>query len=231
MPIDVTCPGCHKRFKVSDKFAGQKGPCPQCKTVMEIPKLEDQVVIHAPEHSGPTDAKGRAVLKTFKKKDAKFNAVLAASVGGVLLLLILAALFLRTWDTVPWPPLAVGAVLIGPLVAWAGYPLLRDAELEPYQGAELWGRATAAGLAFAAGWGAYCYAGYYFGGGDWPIESLSMVSMLMASAIAIAIGTLGAFAGLDLDPLSAGLLCGGYFALTILLRLVMGLNAVPGLTG
>lgn len=49
MPIDVICPGCHKRFQVSEKFAGKKGPCPGCNTVIEIPKLEDVVVVHERE--------------------------------------------------------------------------------------------------------------------------------------------------------------------------------------
>ena len=49
MAIDVICPGCHKRFQVSDQYAGQKGPCPGCKTIIEIPKLEDVVVVHERE--------------------------------------------------------------------------------------------------------------------------------------------------------------------------------------
>ncbi|TWT36282.1 hypothetical protein KOR34_11860 [Posidoniimonas corsicana] len=230
MPIDVTCPGCHKRFKVSDKFAGQKGPCPQCKTVMEIPKLEDQVVIHAPdETSGPKDAKGRSVLKTAKKKDAKFNPIMAGAVGGVVLLMLLAAFLLRGQEEKSIVALAGGAVLLGPLIAWAGYPILRDNELEPYSGGEAWLRALGCGLAMAAGWGVYCYIGYYFGGGDWPIRQLEMVHMLFAVGFALAIGGLAAFVAFDLEPLNAALLAGFYFVVTVALRLVMDLPALPGL--
>ena len=49
MAIDVICTGCHKRFQVSDQYAGQKGPCPGCKTIIEIPRLEDVVVVHERE--------------------------------------------------------------------------------------------------------------------------------------------------------------------------------------
>ena len=49
MAIDVICAGCHKRFQVSEEFAGKKGPCPECQTVIEIPKLEDIVVVHERE--------------------------------------------------------------------------------------------------------------------------------------------------------------------------------------
>ena len=67
MPINVTCPGCLKRFSVADKFAGKQGPCPKCKKIITIPKKEDQVVIHAPDHSeaGAVGAGGRHVLKTY----------------------------------------------------------------------------------------------------------------------------------------------------------------------
>ena len=65
MPINVTCPGCLKRFSVADKFAGKKGPCPKCKKIITIPKKEDEVVIHAPEHSeaGAIGAGGRHVSR------------------------------------------------------------------------------------------------------------------------------------------------------------------------
>ncbi|TWT67695.1 hypothetical protein Pla123a_42510 [Posidoniimonas polymericola] len=229
MPIDVTCPGCHKRFKVSDKFSGQKGPCPQCKTVMEIPKLEDQVVIHAPdETSGPKDAKGRSVLKTAKYKDAKFNPIMASAVGGVVLLMLLGAFLLRGQSPDEWV-LAGGAVLLGPLLAWAGYPILRDSELQPYSGGEAWLRAAGCGLAFALGWGVYCYVGYYFGGGDWPIRDLDMVYTFFAAGFALGIGGLAAFVAFDLEPISATLLAAFYFVVTIVLRLVMDLPALPGL--
>ncbi len=230
MPIDVICPGCHKRFKVSEKFAGQKGPCPQCKTLMEIPKLEDQVVIHAPDDGGPKDAKGRSVLKTSKYKDARFNPVVAASVGGVVLLMLLVALLMRGQEEKSLLLLGAGALLLGPLLAWAGYPMLRDQELEPYLGSTLWLRAIICGVAFAAAWGVYCYVGYFLGGG-WPIPQLDMVRILVACGFALAVGTLASFVSLDLDPVIAGLHFGMYFAATILLRLAMGLDALPGMAG
>ena len=84
MPIQVTCPGCLKRFSVADKFAGQKGPCPKCKQIITIPKKEDEVVIHAPDHSeaGAVGASGRNVLKTFKRKDTKFQPLVFTAVIG-----------------------------------------------------------------------------------------------------------------------------------------------------
>jgi phage FluMu protein Com len=62
MAISIVCTGCKKRFSVSEKFAGLKGPCPNCKTVIQIPAKGDEVVIHAPEAAGPKDSKGAAVI-------------------------------------------------------------------------------------------------------------------------------------------------------------------------
>ena len=34
MPIAITCAGCGKNLKVKDEWAGKKGKCPTCGTVM-----------------------------------------------------------------------------------------------------------------------------------------------------------------------------------------------------
>ena len=98
MPIQVTCPGCLKRFSVADKFAGQKGPCPKCKQIITIPKKEDEVVIHAPVHSeaGAIGAGGQHVLKTSKRKDTKFQPLVFTSVIGSILVALLVALVIRS---------------------------------------------------------------------------------------------------------------------------------------
>lgn len=37
MPISLSCPGCGKKLKVSDRLAGKKGRCPECQGVLLIP--------------------------------------------------------------------------------------------------------------------------------------------------------------------------------------------------
>ena len=64
MAIDVLCPGCQKKFRVSDQFAGKKGPCPQCKTIITIPAKGPEVIIHAPETEGPKGSDGRPASST-----------------------------------------------------------------------------------------------------------------------------------------------------------------------
>src|SRR5690606_25259010 len=198
MPIQVTCPGCLKRFSVGDQFAGKQGPCPKCKALITIPKLEEQVVIHAPVE-GPKDAKGRPVLKTEKSKDAKFQPIIATTVATVVLAILLVAFVLKGSDlSNSFWVLGGGAVLLGPLVAWSGYAFLRDSELEPYRGGELWLRSTACGLAFALAWLAFWYITKTMEP-DYVKKGLEIFRMSVPTFFAVVIGCLAAFAALDLE--------------------------------
>jgi len=47
MSIHVICSGCLKRFQVSARFAGMQGPCPNCGTIIDIPK--ESVKFHGTE--------------------------------------------------------------------------------------------------------------------------------------------------------------------------------------
>jgi len=228
MPINVTCPGCMTRFTVGDKFAGQKGPCPKCKSVITIPEPSEEVIIHAPEHSeaGSVGIGGRHALKTYKRQDAKFKPLVFAAVIGCVLVALLVAVVLRTSGTKSemWL-LALAAAVLGPLSAWAGYTFLRDAELEGYRGTSLAIRAVICGLVYALLWGVYMFIGGYWGlpGG------LEIYKLVVLAAIPLTIGTLAAFVSFDLEPFSAFFHCAMYFTITVLLRIVADLPALPGL--
>lgn len=229
MPITVVCPGCLKRFTVADKHGGKQGPCPSCDTLIDIPKASDEVVIHAPDDGGPKDAKGRAVLKTQKAKDAKFSPVLAGAAGvGVLVAFGVAFAVKGTAAAAGLPLLGGAAVLLGPLLAWAGYGFLRDGELEPYSGSALAIRSLACGLGFAAGWGAYALLAYQLGG-EWPIPTLEMYQLALPLVAAVGIGALASHVSLDLDPAVGAFHFVLYFAVTVALRVTMALPALPGL--
>jgi hypothetical protein len=234
MAIEVICPGCLKRFSVSEKFAGKEGPCPQCKAKITIPMPDEQVVIHAPEHSegGAKAAGGRHTLKTFRRKDSKFQPVMFAAVAGCVLVVLLVAFMLSGSALVNQAlPLAVVAALLGPPLAWAGYGFLYDAELEPHSGVNLLIRALACGLVYALLWGAYKYIGeYMFADAEFrtPLV-LEMYQMAILSAFVLGVGTFAAYISFDLEPFSAFFNCAMFFATTVLLRLVVGLPALPGL--
>ncbi len=231
MPIQVTCPGCLKRFSVADKFAGQKGPCPKCKEIITIPKKEDEVVIHAPVHSeaGAIGAGGRHALKTYKRTDTKFQPLVFTSVVGFVLIAILIALVIRSVGSPEVWLKTLAAVVLGPPIAWAGYTFLRDPELEAYHGMALALRSMACGLVFALLWGIYWFIAYKWGGTEAFTKGMPIFQLVLLSLIVIGIGTFAGFASFDLEPGGAFFLCAMYFALTVLLRLIAHLPALPGL--
>jgi len=232
MPINVICPGCMKRFSVADKFAGQKGPCPQCKTVITIPKKEDEVVIHVPDHSesGAVGVGGRHVLKTYRRSDTKFQPLVFTGVIGFVLVALLIALVVRSMEPPETWLKALAAIVLAPPLAWAGYTFLRDAELEAYQGMPLILRSLACGMVYALLWGVFVFLGKRFFG-DALENGLEIWQMVVLIVPIFAAGTLAAYASFDLDPGSAFFHCAMYFAVTVLLRLVAGLSAIPGLGG
>jgi hypothetical protein len=232
MPIQVTCPGCLKRFSVADKFAGQKGPCPKCKQIITIPKKEDELIIHAPDHSeaGSVDASGRNVLKTYKRKDTKFQPLLFTVVIGSVLVALLTALVIRSSGEPPLWLKALAAIVLGPPLAWAGYTFLRDPELEAHQGSGLIIRSLACGLVYALLWGVFWFLGDRFFGDDMK-KGLQVYQMIVLVIPVFAAGTLAAFASFDLEPGSAFFNCALYFFVTVVLRLVAHLPAIPGLGG
>ncbi len=232
MAIQVTCPGCLKRFSVADQHAGKQGPCPNCKKTITIPKLEDQVVIHE-QPTGPVDSKGRSVLKTFRKKDAKFSPVIAGAAAGGLVLAVIFAVLLKgavqANTTAAIGIMVGGAALLGPLLAAGGYMFLRDDELEPYHGAQLWLRAIACGVAFALAWVVFGFILSRFTTPEDVAKGLQFWQLLIPLAVMFMVGLLAAYASLDLDPTGAIMLFALFFICTGLLRLIMDLPFVPGL--
>jgi hypothetical protein len=231
MPINVTCPGCLKRFSVADKFAGQKGPCPKCKTVITIPKKEEEVIIHAPEHSeaGAVGAGGRHALKTYRRKDTRFQPLVFTGVMGFVLVALLIALVVRSAGPPELWLKALAAILLGPPLAWAGYTFLRDPELEGYQGSALIIRSLACGLAYALLWGVYWFIAYQWGGADAFTKGLEVFQLVVLVAIVFGIGTFAAYVSFDLEPGSAFFHAAMYFAVTAMLRFVAALSVLPGL--
>src|SRR5882672_3989576 len=98
MPITVLCPGCKARFSVSEKFAGKKGPCPKCKTVITVPEvMAEEVKIHVPElfASGGKDSKGRAVSKPILREETKLKPVATAAAAAAAIVVFAIAFALR----------------------------------------------------------------------------------------------------------------------------------------
>ena len=149
-----------KRFQVADKFAGQKGPCPKCKSIIQVPELTQQVVVHAPEVSGPKDSKGVSVLKPLVRQEAKLTRPMIIGICVTIGVILLVALMLRVafpGGKVPMPLLMVGAVLLAPPLAFAAYTFLRNDELAPFTRTELMLRLIAPSVVYPLIWGLYWF--------------------------------------------------------------------------
>ena len=211
MAINIVCTGCKKRFSVSEKFAGQEGPCPNCKTVLKIPEREEEVLIHAPEGAGLKDSEGRAVLTPILREEMKFSPKVAVGVGAGVLVVFVVAFLLRGEDRPHAAILVLGALALGPAMAFSGYTFLRNDELEPYRGQELLVRVLACGAAYAFLWGVYWWLQSSLG-----IE-FTVTSMVYVLPPFVLAGGFAALASLELDYFMGTLHYGLYLLVTVLL--------------
>lgn len=225
MSIRVTCPSCHTRFDVSDKFAGKTGPCPKCKHKIQIPSLEEQVEVHAPESFGPKDSQGQSVLKPLERQETNLSAVQIVGIIASIVLAIGAALGVRFSSTEPdstqmWIILGSGATLLAPVLVLAGYTFLRNQELGAYSGIQLWIRSTICGAGFAILWLAVPLVAYTVG-------DYEMIPMVIGIAAMIALGAGISFVTLELDYMMGILHYGMYFAACLGLRWIIGVGVLP----
>lgn len=237
MPIDVTCPGCLVRFKVSDQHAGKKGLCPKCKHEILVPSLKDKVVVHEAETSmGPKDEKGRPVLKPVAWSEMKVAPEAWAIAGAATIGAFAVAFVLRApmpaEPGIPDPALGhsemflgLAAAVLGPPVAWLGYMFFRDEEFGGFEGTNLITRTVACGLAHAAVWGLQAILISSIMIGEQP--SLPIMTFLVPMLLAA--GTFASFVSLDLDWGAAFLHFSLFLTLTILLRLTLGLSPLGGI--
>jgi len=232
MAIDVTCNKCLTRFQVSEKFAGKKGPCPKCKTIITVPDKKAEVVIHAPEVSGPVDSKGQAVLKPLTRTEVKLTTPVIVGIVGAVVVVLLAAVVLR-FTTKPIPPggfrhyspvvTVIGAMLLAPALAFAGYTFLRDDELAPHRGTDLILRLIAPSVVYPGLWGLYWAVFAYLASShitpNWYVAAFVL-------PVLIALGALTAQASLDLEFGTGALHYTMYLATTVLLRAILGMNVL-----
>jgi len=226
MPIDVLCVGCKTRFQVSEKFAGKKGPCPKCKAIITVPEKNAEVVIHAPEVSGPKGTTGVPVLKPLTRTETKMPVPVMVGICVAVLATLLIALALRVstggTGNIPLPILIFGAILLAPPLALAGYTFLREDELEPYRGTSLLLRLIPPSIVYPALWALY-----------WLVIStlrldegdMMLTALIFVVPAVIAAGAFTAQVSLDLTFGNGALHYSVYLVATVLLRLLMGMSA------
>ena len=153
MAIDIICPGCHKRFQVSDQFAGQKGPCPGCKTIIQIPKLEDVVVVHERE---TTSSGAPAKLNSIRRQHTTAGKSELLCASGALLAGLLSTVLVRFLsETEPNPgfftTLLIGS-LLGSSTSLLGHIVLRGQDNGSNYGRKTIVRACLVGVIYTVIW-------------------------------------------------------------------------------
>jgi len=225
MSIPVTCPGCLKRFEVSDKFAGMKGPCPSCSTIIQIPK--SQVKVHAPDDfaSGGKTVKGKAILKPLDRQ------VTVISIKEFLLALLVwvvvfvVALLIGRFSTSigRWGLDLIGVVgmlAIGFATSLFGYYLLRSGDdLEFYEGEDLYKRAGICTAIYTGVWILFeCFVAYMNPQGSFPF-------LVWVFLVPFVIGSLmGAYALFDFDFSMAFVHYSFFLICVIVFRWAIGLG-------
>jgi len=226
MPIDVTCAKCHTRFQVSEKYAGKKGPCPKCKNIIQVPTVQEQVVIHAPEVSGPKDSQGQSVLKPITRTETKLSRPMIIGIVVSIAVVLLLALVLRRafpGGTTPLILQIVGALLLAPPLSYAAYHFLRNDELAPFTRNELLLRLVAPSLVYPAIWGLYWYVMGSL------MDTLNLdpnngLAFIFAIPMVVAAGAFCANASLDLEWGPAAVHYSVFLGATIMLRAILGMN-------
>ncbi|MGO8688136.1 MAG: hypothetical protein ACLQLG_00740 [Thermoguttaceae bacterium] len=230
MPIPVVCPKCRKSFRVSEKFAGKSGPCPNCKAILTVPALAPEVKIHTPEAfaGGGKSVTGKLVTKPIARLDVKIQPLAVALIAAAAVGIVLVAAAGRMWDlqAAAWTwtnylVVTAGLLLVSPALVLAAYSFLRDDELEPYRGRALYLRAGACALGYMALWGMFGPVARMF------LSDPDAIWMWVFIAPPfLVLGALAALGSLDLDFGSGAFHYSFYLVVTILLRWVAGIGWV-----
>ncbi|MHC4177359.1 MAG: hypothetical protein ACYSWU_07625 [Planctomycetota bacterium] len=222
MSIIVVCPGCKKSFKVSDKYAGKSGACPNpdCKATIKVPRKEEEVKVHAPTEfaDGGRGVTGKLATKPIARKEAKLSPVVAVAIGGGALTVVLVTWVAGDLIRGNLAVRALGLLLISPPLAVAAYSFLRDDELEPYQGTALYVRSAICALGYVVLWGVYSRLAVRLSGDLW--EWFFVVPPFLVA------GALIALVCLDLDFGSSFFHYSFYLLVTVLLGWVAGIRWV-----
>lgn len=226
MSIRVTCPGCHTRFNVSEKFSGREGPCPKCKKIIKIPKSSEDVKVHVPENFGPKSVAGEAVLKPVFRQETKLSPVQIVLIFSFIIGIAVIALMLRVGvaNKDSFSPLILTglSILVAAPCVFAGYTFLRDSELASLSGQDLWIRVGICALVYGLSWLSFYVANLAMD------DDFGTTTRIFGMAAMFVIGALAANLLLGLDFTLCILHFGLFFGCCLILRAIIGLTLLPG---
>jgi hypothetical protein len=156
MAINVVCSGCLKRFQVSDRFAGAKGPCPNCNTVINIPKAT--VKIHGADEfeRGGKTATGKLILKPISRLEMNFDPIYAGFCTlGILVVYVLTWILGSVITSVGVRDFlgGIGVFFLAFPLSLFGYQVLRDREqLFMLTGFDLYKKTAVCAVVYAVLW-------------------------------------------------------------------------------
>jgi len=223
MAILVVCPGCRRRFSVSDQFAGKSGPCPSCKAIIKVPLPTEEVKVHVPESfaSGGRTVSGKLATKPIARTETRLRPGFLLGVAGAGLVVLAVTWVLGRTGVFQDRPLAqlVGLLLVSPPLVIAGYSFLRHADdLAPLRGMRLYWRAAICAAAFTGLWWAFEAFGTRF------LDAEQFWTWFLVTPPFLVVGALVAFGALDLEFGNGFFLYCFYLLLTIVLRAAAGLG-------
>jgi hypothetical protein len=211
-----------KRFSVSERFAGKKGPCPQCKTIIEIPK--EEVKIHAPDEA-VRDGKavvGGVNIAPLERVTRDFDVEHAKRAAGIVAALLFVSLILGFFRIPATFLDVVGGlcvIVIGVPVALYGYLTFLDREtLFVWTGNDLYKRSAVCGAAYGILWIIMELALWYSG------ASTNVVSLVMIIVLFGSMSVLAPYITFDFNINQAIGHYSAFFILVLILRGLIGLG-------
>jgi hypothetical protein len=193
-----------------------------------VPQKQPEVKVHAPDEfaGGGKSRTGKLLLKPIARQEARITPLRIAAVAGGAAVAIGYAVAIhmipikQETETLRLILCGVGLLAIAPPLAAAAYAFLRDAELEPYRGMQLWIRAGICGLIYALLWGVFAYVrSVVFK--DTPIELYMWLFIVPPFFL---IGGLAGKFSFDLDTANGFFHYAFYVAVAVVLGLIAGVS-------
>lgn len=219
MSINVICPGCLKRFRVNEQFAGKQGPCPNCGEVISIPK--ESVTMHDTDATEQGKQKKRKQsIRPIPRSDLEFDPVparnYALGVLGVLLLTFILGC-IPMYATLRSVLGTLGLCLVAFPLTLFGYQALRDREqIFAFSGEELYRRSGIVAAGYVILWlGLELFLT--------AAQGNALICLLYLSAFA-ALATLLVYPLLEMAMPNSFLHCWLFGFAVVLLRFLLGLG-------